>query len=44
MMLTREKRILDLLMENGDKLTTTQIADALKVSSRTIKADVKKNQ
>ena len=42
MMLTREKRILDLLMENGDKLTTTQIADALKVSSRTIKADVKK--
>ena len=42
MLLTREKRILDLLMEHGDTLTTAQIADVLKVSSRTIKTDIKK--
>lgn len=42
MLLTRERKIVALLMENEDKLTTTQIADSLKVSSRTIKADIKK--
>lgn len=36
MLLAREKKIVTLLMEHEDKLTTTQIATSLKVSSRTI--------
>lgn len=42
MLLAREKKIVTLLIEHEDKLTTTQIATSLKVSSRTIKADIKK--
>lgn len=42
MLLAREKKIVTLLMEHEDKLTTTQIATSLKVSSRTIKTDIKK--
>lgn len=42
MLLTREKKIIGLLIEHEDKLTTKQIADSLNVSSRTIKADIKK--
>lgn len=43
MLLTREKKIVALLMKNEEnKLTTTQIATSLKVSSRTIKTDIKK--
>lgn len=42
MLFTREKKILMLLMDQEDKLTTTQIAAMLKVSSRTIKTDIKK--
>lgn len=42
MLLAREKKIVTLLMEHEDKLTTTQIATSLKVSSRTIKTDLKK--
>lgn len=38
MLLAREKKIVTLLIEHEDKLTTTQIATSLKVSSRTIKA------
>ena len=41
MLLAREKKIVTLLIEHEDKLTTTQIATSLKVSSRTIKADIK---
>ncbi len=41
-LLAREKKIVTLLIEHEDKLTTTQIATSLKVSSRTIKADIKK--
>ena len=41
MLLAREKKIVTLLMEHEDKLTTTQIATSLKVSSRTIKTDIK---
>ena len=42
MLLTREKNILTLLIDNDEKLTTSQIAVDLNVSSRTIKADIKK--
>ena len=42
MLLAREKKIVTLLMEHKDKLTTTQIATSLKVSSRTIKTDIKR--
>ena len=42
MLLAREKKIVTLLMEHEDKLTTTQIATSLKVSSRTNKTDIKK--
>ncbi|MDD3362704.1 MAG: BglG family transcription antiterminator [Hespellia sp.] len=43
MLLTREKGIVALLLKHEeDKLTTTQIATSLKVSSRTIKTDIKK--
>ena len=43
MLLTREKEIVALLLKHEeDKLTTTQIATSLKVSSRTIKTDIKK--
>ena len=42
MLLAREKKIVTLLIEHEDKLTTTQIATSLKVSSRTLKADIKK--
>ena len=42
MLLAREKKIVTLLIEHEDKLTTTRIATSLKVSSGTIKADIKK--
>ena len=43
MLLAREKKIVTLLMEHEDKLTTTQIATSLKVSSGTIKADIRRS-
>lgn len=42
MFLPREKNILKLLWKSEKKLTTSQIAAELKVSPRTIKADIKK--
>lgn len=42
MFLTREKKILNMLLKNDKKYTTSQIAAELKVSPRTIKADIKK--
>ena len=42
MFLPREKKILHLLYKNENKFTTSQIAAELKVSPRTIKADIKK--
>ncbi len=42
MFLPREKNILKLLLKNEKKFTTAQIAAELKVSPRTIKADIKK--
>jgi lichenan operon transcriptional antiterminator len=42
MFLKREKQILNLLFKNQQKFTTSQIAAQLKVSTRTIKADIKK--
>lgn len=42
MFLSREKRILNLLLKNEKKFTISQIAAELNVSQRTIKADIKK--
>ena len=42
MFLPREKNILKLLLKSEKKFTTAQIAAELKVSPRTIKADIKK--
>ncbi len=39
---TREKTILNLLFKNQQKFTTAQIAAQLKVSSRTVKTDIKR--
>ncbi len=42
MFLPREKKILNMLLKNEKKFTTSQIAAELKVSPRTIKTDIKK--
>ncbi len=42
MFLPREKNILKLLWKNEKKITTSEIASELKVSPRTIKADIKR--
>lgn len=42
MFFTREKQLLSLLFKNQQKFTTAQIAAQLKVSPRTIKADIKR--
>lgn len=42
MFLPREKKILSMLLENEEKITIYKIAANLKVSSRTIKTDIKK--
>lgn len=42
MLLPREKKILELLYSNKSELTTTELANILHISSRTVKADVKR--
>lgn len=41
MLLPREKKILELLYSGKGELTTTELANILHISSRTIKADIK---
>ncbi len=42
MLLPREKRILQLLYSNKSELTTIDLANTLHISSRTVKADIKR--
>lgn len=42
MLLPREKKILELLYSGKGELTTTELANILHISSRTIKADIKR--
>lgn len=41
-MLTREKKILELLYQSGREWTTTELANALHVSPRTVKTDIQR--
>jgi lichenan operon transcriptional antiterminator len=41
-MTTREKKILELLYRNSKELTTTELANLLHISTRTIKSDIQK--
>jgi lichenan operon transcriptional antiterminator len=41
-MTTREKKILELLYRSSKELTTTELANSLHISSRTIKSDIQK--